>query len=109
MADSTSVNEKTGFTMQISFLDGNGIPAQVATARWRAYCATTNTSLTEWASLTVDATGRVDLFIPASITRIIQDSNPYEEKILATEANEGTDQQISKDHSIVVKNLKVTE
>ncbi len=106
---STSVNEKTGFTMQISFLDGDGLPVPVATARWRAYCATTNTNLTDWTALTVDSTGRADLFIPSTITTIIRDSNPYEEKILATEANEGTDQQVSNDHSIVVKNLKVTE
>jgi hypothetical protein len=105
----TSVNERTGFTLELSFLDESSQPLQPATARWRAYCATTNRILTDWASLNVGPTGRYELAISATITSILDDSNPSEEKVIAAEANAGTADQVSAEHSIVVKNLRVTE
>jgi hypothetical protein len=101
------VNERTRFWLEITFNteNGAGVPE---TARWKAKCETNCQDLTEWAALSVGASGTVELEIPASITRIISRRNPVERKLIAIEANYDTDDQVSAEQVIVVKNLEVT-
>lgn len=102
-----NVNERTRFSIEITFLEGS-VATQPLTARWKAYCATSDTELTGWADLTVPSSGRVILEIPASLTRNISGA-VLEEKIIATEANYGTDDQVSEEQVILVKNLRKTD
>lgn len=104
----TKVNERTRLSLEVSFVDESNTLIRPATARWRAYCATTGTDITDWADLNVLATGKATLQIGSDITAIINDRNSVEEKIIAAEANYGTDDQISSDHTLQVKNLKKT-
>lgn len=104
----TRSNELTRVKFEVTFLSDDLTPTAPSTARWRAYCATTNTDLTEWADISVPPNGRVEIELPASMTRIISNSNRTETRVLAVEANYGTEDQVSDEHEIIVKNLYKT-
>jgi hypothetical protein len=104
----TKINEKTRLTLEVAFINEDNTLVQPATARWRAYCKTTGTDITDWADLSVPASGKAEIPITASITSIIDDRNATEEKIIAAEGDYGTDSQISADHMLIVKNLQKT-
>lgn len=104
----TRINERTRVTVEVVFLDPASTPTAPFTARWRAFCDTTQTDLTEWASISVPSTGRVEIELPASMMRIINPANRSETKIIAVESNYDTDDQVSDEHEIEVKNLRKT-
>lgn len=104
----TRLNERTRVKFEVTFLDPSSTPTPPATARWRAYCVSTKTDLTEWADVAVPATGKVEIELPASMMRIINSVNRAEVKVLAVEANYGTEDQVSDEHEILVKNLRKT-
>lgn len=102
------VNERTRMVLLVSFENENRVLTAPSTARWRAYCETTGSNLTEWAALFFPPTGQVELEISASITAIINDCNYRETKVVAVETDFGTDNQASDEFRIDVKNLQVT-
>lgn len=104
-----AINERTRFSLLVTFLDYRQTRSPPATARWRAYCETTGTNLTEWADLTVSsATAEVEIEVPAEVTQIQNDRNRREIKVIAVESDYGTAQQVSTEYKIAAKNLRVT-
>lgn len=102
------INERTRQRLEITFIDEQNVPIQPTSARWRAYCDTTGTDLTDWADLSVQSNGKADLQLPASLFAIINPANRFEEKVIAAEAYAGTDDQVSSEQVFQVKNLKKT-
>jgi hypothetical protein len=102
------VNERTRVVLLVSFENEDRRLTAPATMRWRVYCETTGSNITDWADETVPATGQVEIEIPASATAILNDSNYRETKVVAVEADYGTDNQASDEFRIDVKNLQVT-
>ena len=102
------VNERTRVVLLVSFENENRVLTAPATMRWRVYCETTGTNITEWTTEAVPSTGQVQIEIPASATAILRDSNYRETKVIAVEADAGTNNQASDEFRLDVKNLQVT-
>jgi hypothetical protein len=99
-------NEQTWLEVTMVFRNGSAV-ATPATARWRFYCETSGTDLTDWADISVPANGEYVLRLPASLLRNIS-GKTVERKILAAESDYGTDDQVSAEQGIRVANLKKT-
>jgi hypothetical protein len=61
------------------------------------------TELIGWTDMTPDEA--VDVTIPSSANRILNDSNRYETRILTVQSDYGTDNQLSEDETYRVMNL----
>lgn len=102
------IPERTRFSLLVTFLDYRQTRSPPTTARWRAYCQTTGTNLTDWADITVPSTAEVEIEISAVISAIQDDSNRRETKVIAVEADYGTPTQVSQEYPFAVKNLQAT-
>lgn len=103
------LNERSKFTLDITFADESGNVADPTSAHWRMYCDTTKTDLhSDWQEIALTTTGTVSIDVSAELTRIINTRNRYEEKVIAIEQDYGLSTQVSHEHRIRVKNLRKT-
>lgn len=100
----TQVNERSRLPITIKFADGSWIPTAPNTARYRIDCQTTNTVIQDWVTLTPGAT--VAVVVSATQNAIVDDTNRYESKVMAVEANYGLDSQYTDSFVWKVKNLQ---
>lgn len=101
-----TVKEETKGKFLVTFLDDNNTPTQPSTARWSLRNDTTSVDLVDWTNISVPANGAVEVTIPASYTRCTTAGD--ELLILAVEAEFDTEEQVSDEHELLVKNLVKT-
>lgn len=73
------------------------------TVRYRVHDPDTDLELLEWTSVAPD--GTVSIILPASINRIVDDSNAFETRVLTVQSDYDTDNQLSKHLEYRVENL----
>lgn len=100
----TLINERSRLPITIKFADGSWIPTAPNTARYRIDCQTTNTVILDWTVLTPAAS--VAVTVTSGQNSIVDDSNRYEKKVMAVEANYDMDSQYTDSFVWTVKNLQ---
>lgn len=100
----TLINERSRLPITIKFADGNWVPTAPNVARYRIDCQTTNTVIQGWTDLTPAATANV--VVTPGQNAIIDDTNRYEKKVMAVEANYDLDSQYTDSFVWTVKNLQ---
>lgn len=98
-----TVPEGSRKTYYATFKDDDGEQVTPTTARYRVHDEDSETELVAWTAIT--PAGRVTITIPASANEIIDDANTREVKVLTVQADEGTDNQQSKQVRYQVMNL----
>jgi hypothetical protein len=97
------VNEKSRLPIEISFYDGDHVPATPSTVRYRVDCIDNQTELLGWSE---GAPGtELNIVITPTQNRIINSRNRNETKELTVECNYGTDDQFVGKVRWVVRNL----
>lgn len=100
-------NERSRFKLEFKFLDEQNQPMTPNTCRWRVYCLSSDTDVTDWMDIAVPSTGVVEVtMLPSYLANL---SGLAEEmKIVSIEGEYGTDDQVSQEQEILVKNLVKT-
>lgn len=100
----TTVKEETRGKFVVTFLDDNSTPVAPTSARWCLWNETTGADLAGWTNVVVPASGSVEITLPASYTRCTTSGD--ELLIIAVEAEPDTENQVSDEHELLVKNLR---
>ena len=100
----TIIKEETRCKFVFTFLDETSRPVPPSSARWCVYNVTTDTDIADWADLNVPSNGQVEVTLPASYSRC---TTTGDELIsIGIEAEPGTEQQVSEEHELLVRNLR---
>lgn len=105
MADTIlqTINEETSAYLAVEFYDKNGVLATPASVEYRVDCVTTGTAVR--AATPVTAASSVEIPLDIDDTRIITQTNPYEERCVTVVATYGVKDAVSTEYRFRVKNL----
>jgi len=105
MADTIlqTVNEETSAYLTVEFYDKTGTLALPASVEYRVDCVTTGTAIRA-ATAIVPATS-VEVALDTDDTRIVTQTNPFEERCVTVVATYGPKDAISTEYRFRVKNL----
>jgi hypothetical protein len=109
-----TVNESSGFALDVSVLDASGAASQPTTLEWRLVCASTDTTLQDWATITptlsYDANGAV-IAVTAALTvpgplNALQTGADQEQKAVIVVADRGLSTEWSAEGQYFVVRLE---
>ena len=98
-----TIPEKSRQGFSFIFEDEDLQPFLPETVRYRVHDPDTDLELLPWTSVSPDTT--VMVILPATINRIVDDSNAYETRVLTVQSDYDTDDQLSQDRTYRVQNL----
>ncbi len=98
-----TIREESRQVFRVEFVDEDRQRFIPDTARYRLDDKDSGTVLVDWTTMTPALT--VDITIPASANRILNDCNRYETRVLTIQSDYDTDQQLSDDEEYRVRNL----
>lgn len=100
-----TVREKSRQKFRVVFEDERRLRFTPATIRYRLDDQTDGeaTEIIGWTS--VSPAPSVEITIPSSANRILEDDNPYEYRVLTIQSDYDTDNQLSEEETYRVKNL----
>ena len=93
-----TVNESSGFALDVSVLDAGGTASQPSTLEWRLLCVSTDATLQNWTAITptlaYDANGAIiavtaELSIPGTLNALQTSGLAQEEKAVIVVADRG--------------------
>lgn len=99
-----TINERSRLPITIKFADGSWVPTAPNVARYRIDCVTTGQVIQDWLDLTPASS--VSIVVTPTQNAIISDSNSYEKKVMAVEANYNLANQYTDSFVWTVKNLQ---
>jgi hypothetical protein len=100
------VNENNWNQFKVDFKDVTGANFIPQTVRYRLddkTCEPQRIELIGWT--TIQPQLEVDIAIPASANRILDDVNPYEVRVITVQSDYDTDNQLSTEEEYRVRNL----
>jgi hypothetical protein len=102
------VNESSAMTIEARFTARNNAPVTPISVRYRVKDLTNDRVVTDW----VDVTPASEVFfeITAEENNVYDDDsrrlNYFEERVVAVQANYGTDSQYADEYRYLIKNLR---
>jgi len=96
--------EGTQIWAEIRFVDKDGRPFVPGTARYKVDDYTTEAALLDWTD--IPPTAKIDVSIPASANRILDDYNETERRVLTVQSDQGTEGQLAQEAHYKVTNLE---
>lgn len=103
-----TIREGSRQKFAVTFKDEDYEPFVPTTIRYRLDDQSDTNRLTtildwQYVSLT---DSRIEILIPSSANAILNDSNPYETRVLTIQTDYGTDNQLSEDETYRIRNMK---
>lgn len=99
------VNERTAFRLSVSFTDPDGLAFNPSTISYRIDDALSGTAIRGTTNVT-PASANVSITVSANDSRIVNDFNLTERRIVTVTANDGDTDELNKQYLYDVVNLR---